>query len=130
MLARSHCAVWLPVLPGCRKWSSAKRYDHSRDPASNSAPTQTQTPTPTPIPTLTLIPTSPTPTSSPGAQDAELVDFFRIGERAIGEIRYLRATSFGLENQSRADTDCDCDTDSDTDSEGVPEHAAAARASS
>ena len=80
-------------------------------------------PRPDPAPTLTPI---PTPTSSPGAQDAELVDFFRIGSFAIARSRYLRA----IAKESRADTDCDCDTDSDTDSEGVPEHAAAARASS
>ena len=82
---------------------------------------------PDPAPTLTPIPVpTPTPTSSPGAQDAELVDFFRIGSFAIARSRYLRA----IAKESRADTDCDCDTDSDTDSEGVPEHAAAARASS
>ena len=45
---------------------------------------------PDPAPTLTPIPVpTPTPTSSPGAQDAELVDFFRILRR----------------NQSRADWD-------------------------
>ena len=100
----SHCAgkgkLCCTVTRAPRKWSSARRYDHdSRDP--EPVPQLR----PDPAPTLTPIPVpTPTPTSSPGAQDAELVDFFRILRR----------------NQSRTDTDCDCDTDSDPDSEGYP----------